>query len=178
MSPPKKYLSLLSAILFAFLYLLATEVLGRWGEALDLHDQVAAKENEVLDPEGIAARRMQLLERQTDLTGRVVNGDARFEQSMTGVYEFLTKCAASTGVRIVSLVPAQNESEGQITGLGFKITANAEFHKACAFIGAMESGSLAVSLRRVHYALERKGSSRLLAEIEGVAYVLSTEIRQ
>jgi len=181
MSPTTKYQLLTVLTVVMFFYLLLTEVTGRWSEIGRLHNELTQRQQTVLNPEELAEKKLRLAERKKSLTSLLTRDSGTFEQSQTGVFEFLNASARKTGVRFESLVPAETESSGEIQEIGFKLSMTSSFHRIGAFVNEVESGAMTVRLQRLDMANRTRarqeeaerttGKSPLEASLEGVSYI-------
>ncbi len=170
MKPVVKYQVMTAAVVVLFLYLFATEVPERWRETSALYDDLQAKEQE--SPELLLARKLELQARQRRLASELTGDSGRFEQSETGVVEFLNATARKSGVRFSSLTPIASPATGQLREIGFSLLFESDFHSAGRFVNEMEEGGILTRVVRIEITTPPKRSSRLGLRIEGVAYII------
>src|SRR5258707_2428541 len=139
MPQKKKYQILIAAALVLCVYLASTEIIDRWAEVFRLHAIFIQKEETLLDPQVLAEKKMDLLARKRLLGSMLTKGTARYEQSETGVFEYLNASAKQSGIRFQSLTPLESQTSGQIREVGFKLQFSASYHHLGAFLNAVES---------------------------------------
>lgn len=171
-SQKRKYQFLMLVSFALFVFLLATEASDRWSESLDLYHQLREKQRQSLNPDQLGERYKQLVERKKILVSSLGNKRTQFEQSKTGVIEFLNASAKNNSLRLTSLVPVEGRSVGMLNEIGFKISVTAPFHRAAHLTNFIETGEVAVRLSKIDLIVARSGSSTLQVDIEGRAYVV------
>ncbi|MBI3766166.1 MAG: hypothetical protein HY277_06650, partial [Ignavibacteriales bacterium] len=107
-SAQKKYGLMTMGLGVVFLYVFMTEVTDRWRGVFQLYGEVTLKEEIVITPEHLAEEKMNLLKKKRSLTSIMANNGSMYEQSQTGVCEYLNACAKESGVRFESLVPVES----------------------------------------------------------------------
>jgi hypothetical protein len=117
MNQQKKYQYGTVVLVLLFLYLFVTEVPDRWGTTFRLYDDMKTKEE--LNPEKLAQKKMELRARHQELMTALVHSSGSYDQSRTGVLEYLNSSARQAGVKFESLVPTESESAGQMREIGF-----------------------------------------------------------
>jgi hypothetical protein len=118
MSPKREYQLLLCGIVLLFVYVLANEVFIRWSTTYAEYEELLRKQEEFLDPSNLADRIHQLGAQRDSLTSLLISDNGEYEQSQTGVFEFLTQKAMLANVHVESLVPLDRKREGQLEKIG------------------------------------------------------------
>lgn len=171
MSSAIKYQLIASAMFLVFLFLLGTEVPDRWGAALHSSDEVRKKEEIVLDPEALAEKRLDLLSRKRSLVALVTKESGDYEQSQTGVFEFLNAGATDAGIQFETLTPMEPDSSGQIKLVPFRLAFSGTYAGVGGFLGAIEQGPIAIRINKLELASKSVGSSILQVGAEGAAFI-------
>ncbi len=166
----RKYQWMTVGMVALFLYLSATEIVDRWGETFQIYGELQAKE--LQSPENLVARKLELQARQHALAARFIKDAGRFEQSETGVVEFLNAAGRETGVTFESLTPVAADRAGRMQEVSFSIRAVADFHGIGRFINQLETGPMMVRMKSLDLSAAQKTSSRISARIEGSAFVI------
>jgi Tfp pilus assembly protein PilO len=170
MSQQKKYQYGTVVLVLLFLYLFATEVPDRWRTTFRLYDDIKTKEE--LNPEKLAQKKMELRARHQELMAALVRSSGSYDQSRTGVLEYLNASARQAGVKFESLVPSESESAGQMLEIGFKIGINSGFHRIGTFINTIEKGTMCARIRKIEVQSRSESGSNVNAMIEGSVTIL------
>lgn len=157
--------------MFLFVYVGLTAVVDRWGSTYDEYAELRQKQDDLLDPSAVMERMAVMTSRRDSLEMRLTDDSGEYEQSQSGVLEFLTAKAKVTTVRIESLVPVEGKSEGQLENVGFRISFSAGFHDAGFFLNALENSGMSVSITKFGLTASSPSSSILHGEIEGSVYI-------
>ena len=166
----RRYQLMTVGLLVLFLYVSATELVDRWGETIRLYSDLEQKEQQ--SPENLISRKYELQARQQALAAKFTKDVGRFEQSETGVVEFLDVTGRETGVTIESLTPATSERAGRIQEVSFSVKANADYHAIARFVNQLETAAMMVQMKTIELSAPQKGSSRLSARVEGSAFIM------
>ena len=169
MSPKRKYQLLLAGVVFLFVYVTGTEVLDRWRDTYAQYSDFAQKQKEVLEPSILAEKKLGLIVQRDSLTGLLTEDRGDYDQSQTGVFEFLAATARTTNVRMESVVPLSVQNEGQVENVGFHLIVSGGFHDVGFYLNALEGGAMSVNIRKLE--LSNGGKALLHADMEGVASV-------
>src|SRR5437867_6478358 len=124
----KKYLTLTLVLITVFAYLTVTEVTSRWQSTMDDYSRFQQIRREVLSPEALAEKKMALLARKKALGEILTKGLKEYEQSETGLIEYLNAGAKSSGIRFESLTPFAADSKAEVSEIGFKIDFISDYH--------------------------------------------------
>jgi hypothetical protein len=178
MSPKKKYLAYTLVMTIVFFYLLTMEVLDRWEQAFQLYDVLARQQRSVLNPEELAENKMKLLARRQSLGSMLTRGAGQYDQSETGVFEYISTNARKAAIHLESLTPVEPKTSGQITELGFKLQFASEYHRLGAFLNSMENGAMMTNVRRIDIASRVPTSPLLQVSTEEVVSILSSKHEQ
>ncbi|MGD0339100.1 MAG: type 4a pilus biogenesis protein PilO [Bacteroidota bacterium] len=170
MNQKKKYQYFTAALFLVFIYLTGTEVLDRWSTSLQLYNEMRAKEE--LNPEKLAMKKMELRARRQQLMTALTRNSGNYDQSETGVFEYLNSCAHEASVKFESLVPAESESTSQLREIGFKIGISNDFHHVGTFVNTIENGTLSARIRKIEIQSRSKSGSPVSATIEGSVSIL------
>jgi Tfp pilus assembly protein PilO len=173
MTERRKYQLMILGTALLFAYVLLTEVADRWKNTYVLFTSYQEKKQAVLNPEKLAEKKMNLLSRKRELGSLLTGGGRSFDQSETGVFEYVNANAKETGIRFESLIPIPSERAGQIKEIGFKINCAANYHQIGRFINAAETGAMLVRINKIALSSQSSGSPLLQVNIEGAAYILS-----
>jgi len=175
MSQKKKYQFFISAVALLFLYIVATGVFDRWAEVFQLYDVLTVKEKSVLNPDALAEKKMNLLAERKSLGLMLTKGAAQYDQSGTGVFEYLNTNAKDAGIRFESLTPIEAQTNGQIKEIGFKLQFVAEYHRVGVFLNSMEKGVMMSCVKRIDLTSRAATSPLLQVSVEGVVNILSSK---
>jgi Tfp pilus assembly protein PilO len=163
----RQYQLLIVATIVAFAYLLGSEVVDRWGSALQLYDELIEKEQTSVDPAELAARKVILLDRKGALTRQLAARSQEFEQTQAGLVRFLNAKARAGGFRFESLVPKEVRSAGRMKEVGLTIDFQAGYHQVGAFVHALETGPFPLEIHRADLIARQPGSAALQVRLEG-----------
>jgi len=169
MPPKRKYQLLVAGVVFLFVYVTGTEVVDRWRDTYAQYLDFAQKQKEVLEPAILAEKKLELLARRDSLTGLLTEDGGDYDQSQTGVFEFLAGTARTTNVHMESVVPVSVQKEGQVENIGFRLALSAGFHDVGFYLNALEGGAMSVRISKLE--LSNGGKVLLHADLEGVASV-------
>ena len=169
----KKYLTLTLTLITIFAYLTFTEVTSRWQSTMDEYSQFQQKRREVLNPEALAEKKLDLLARKNALGEMLTKGLKEYEQSETGLIEYLNAGAKLSGIRFESLTPFAADSKADVSEIGFKIDFISDYHHTGAFVNAIETGAMMVRCEKINLALSKEAGKNLHISVEGSTYILS-----
>ncbi len=170
MKPLIKYKAVTAGVVFLFLYVLCAEIPDRWRGTLATYQDLMARQEE--SPESIASRRFELEARKRELASRFTRDAAQFDQSETGVVEFLNATARRTGSHISAIIPASRAQAGQIQEIGFTLHVDADFHTIARFVNGLEQSGMLVRINSLELSVPNQRGRRLEAAIEGSAFVI------
>jgi hypothetical protein len=105
-----------------------------------------------------------------DLEEQVVRKGAMFDQSPTGVYEYVSRSAALSGITMETYVPVDSGTTSSKREVGFSIRFISTFHKSARFINEIEGGAIPVSIKQVEFG-GRGTSGNLEIIVKGTAYI-------
>jgi Tfp pilus assembly protein PilO len=174
----KKYSLLILLTIASFIYVVSTEVKERWAGFSNMYRQLREKEEMVLSPEMLEAKELNLMEKKRSLAALLTKYNAAYEQSQTGVFEFLSTTAGRTGIRLESLVPTASEGTGQIQDIGFKIQLSGKYHHIGMFVNDLENGTMKVVIKTLEISHHSRASAFLTASLEGVASIYMKQLLQ
>lgn len=174
MTEKKKYLFLIFAIVLISGYLVATEITQRWQQSLRFYSDTVRKEETILNPEALLEKKVGLLARRRELVSLLAPESKEYEQTQTGVFEFLNASAKQSQFQFQSIVPIELRGVGntKVKEIGFKIEFLTSFHKACKFFNTIETGSLLVQITRASMHPLTTGKPLLRVTAEGTAFTL------
>jgi Tfp pilus assembly protein PilO len=168
----QQYLLLSAGIVLVALYILATEGVGRWSNALLVYKAMRTKQAQELSPEEIAEQRLAQFRKRATLSSLLRGRGHDYEQDQAGVVEYVTDCARASGTRLESIVPVASQSASLMKEIGFKLTSYASYHSVGKLINQVETGAVLVRVSKVVLSSESDDSTLLSANIEGCAYVI------
>ena len=171
MTELRRYQLFTFAVLLIGAYVLATEVLGRWGDTYRMMMETSEKQVGVLKPEEIAEKKLKLLAEESVVTGKLSLAAKLYDQNETGVFEFLSSAAKDNGIMFRSLVPSQSDDKGDIRQIGFKVETRAGFHQMGSFLNRIETGACALKVEAIQLTSENPYSSSLTITLVGIAFV-------
>ncbi len=163
MTQAKKYRLLTAAILLAFLYLGGTEVVDRWSAVWSQYRETASRQE--ISPENLALKRLELRAREQEIMAALTRDAGRYEQSQTGVFEYLNACARSSGVKIETIVPTESPSTGRLRESGFKLGIHDNYHGIGRFVNAIENGAMRARIQKIE--IQKQQGQKLDATLEG-----------
>lgn len=171
MNQLQRYRLILVVLSVVFLYLVSTEVPERWGSALTVWAGIREKQDRIGDPEQLGERRDALLSRRELLSSSMLQRSGEYEQTQTGVFEFLTACARQTQIRLESVTPLKPKANGQHEEIPLVIQFHDTFHRIGTFINIIENGAIPVKFTKLEIATRQPAKSQLEVKIEAIAYV-------
>ena len=155
-----------------FFYAFETQVISRYDDLIQRYNDWKMKRQMVLNPQQGATRKMNLLTRKNFLLANLVKDTALFEQSRTGVFEFLNATAKRSGIQFELLAPLEAQLGGGTESMSFKVNFHGRYHRVASFINGIESGPISVRLRKIEMISQSASSSLLQVNIEGTSYLL------
>jgi len=172
MTEKKKFIVYAAVIVSVFIYVALSEVMERWVELFQISKDLSKKEQMISDPAELGLKRTALVEKKTILAAAIIKSGGKYEQSQSGILEFLNESARINDIRVESLIPIEPAPAHQIRDIGFKVSFSAPFHRIGAFLNALENGTLTIRMRRLELTIQSRGSSTLNVNAEGAAYIL------
>ena len=161
-----------------FIYLLFTEVAGRWSEAYRLYGDFSAKEESVLNPDDLARCTMDLRAKKRILTTQITRANEGFEQSQIGVVRLIQVRVKERNMYIRMITPLETRPVGQMIELGFALELLGSYHRLGTFLSSLESGPIPIKIVKVEAVNQQPGSSVLAISIQGKAFILSKNVMQ
>jgi Tfp pilus assembly protein PilO len=176
MTKKRRYQLFIIVTLLVTAYIAGTEVFDRWKETFQLYDDLAKKEQSLLGPAELSAKKMLLQERKRSLTEQVAARSKVFEQTQAGLVKFLNAQGRANGFRFESLVPKELRAAGRLKEIGLTLDFQAIYHQVGAFINELETGPFPLGIDRADLVAREPGSSSLQVRLEGrVALPKGTE---
>jgi hypothetical protein len=170
MNPVQKYRIFIGSVVLLFLYLLLTEIPNRLNPVTQAFSQYQKSEELLANPASLERRLENLKRTKKDLEEQVVRKGAMFDQSPTGVYEYVSRSAALSGITMEAYMPVDSGTTSSKREVGFTVRFKSTFHKGTRFINEMERGVIPVSISRVEIG-EKGTSGDLEILIIGTAYI-------
>jgi Tfp pilus assembly protein PilO len=167
MTKKRRYQLLIIATLVITVYIAGAEVFDRWRETFRLHDDLAKKEQSLLGPAELSARKVLLQERKRSLTEKVAARSKVFEQTQAGLVKFLNAQARANGFCFESIAPKDLREAGQLKEISLTLDFQATYHKVGAFVNALETGPFPLGIDRADLIAREPGSSSLQVRLEG-----------
>ena len=174
MSKKKSYQSFTGFIVLLFFYVLSTEGVDRYIETFRMYSDLKEKESAIRSPEQLNLKRSDLIAKRDRLLSVYRQRSNRFEQSQAGVLEYLSTNAKANDILIQALTPVEVKSTDEMKEVPFKMNANSSYHKIGAFINAIETEGIPISIKRIDLSSETTKLSGLSVSIEGKAYILAS----
>jgi hypothetical protein len=171
MSPKRKYLTLSSIAALLFVYLFFAEVADRWTAMLQLYQSTLTLEQEIRSPEDLTFEKSELLLRKKSLLASATAASKTYNQTQTGMIEFLNQCAKQAGVRFESLTPLSSVSRGELSQLTCSLVFKDDFVSAGRLMAAVEAGAISCDLTKVHCKTLEPKRGNLEVTVEGTAYI-------
>lgn len=169
---------LLVLISAAFIYVLSTEVAGRWEETFGLYDQVREKKKEMLNPDELKAKKSSLIDQNERLSSVLTKGVRTYNQNENGVFEYLNSNAKSNSVVFESLIPKESVNSAQSREFAFKVDFQASYHQLGRFVNAIETGSVPVNIVKMEIVTDPSKPSKLHVSSEGKAYLIAASVHE
>jgi len=173
-----KYQIGITAIGALFVYLLFTEVAGRWSEAYRSYGEISAKEVSVLNPDDLARRTMDLRAQKRILTTRIARSNEGFEQSQIGVVRLIQARAKEKNMYLQMITPMDTRPVGQMIELGFTLELLGSYHRLGSYLSSLETGPIPIKIVKVESLNQQPGSNILTVSIQGKAFILSKNVMQ
>jgi hypothetical protein len=175
MNQKKKYKYLIIAVVVVSIYIFATEVISRWGETIDNYGTLSEREKNILNPDELINKKMDLIAQRRILTTKITHGKGQFEQSQIGVIKLINMCAQESNIFMRSLTPLDSKTAGQMVEHNFRLEVVGTYHGLGAFINDLETGPIPVRIISLDETSQKVGSTATVAIIDGKAFVLSKE---
>src|SRR5713101_6058198 len=112
MALKRKYEILTALTASIFLYVAATYISDGCTEVFRPYEELAQKKETALNPDQLRARKSTPEARKKSLNAGLNNRAIRFDESETGVFDFLSSSAQKASVRFQSLFPLESASVG------------------------------------------------------------------
>ncbi len=164
----RQYMLLLGAVVLAAVYILSTEVAGRWIETLRAYDELRVRESLIAAPESLAVRRAQLRRKEALLRRELAEAAGDYSRSFSGFLSLASKEATSTRVTLTGASPLAGPQGGKRTREErFRLQLKGEFHAIALYVNRLENGPLEIQCGRI---LLKRSSGRgpgLDATLEG-----------
>lgn len=165
----RRYAMMSAAAGVLFLFVLVPEAAERSKAVWSLLQEAQSDEKPIPHDE-LGRRAGELALREEALRSFIRMSGSHFEQSRTGVFEFLSNSARSAGVAFESLKPGGSEGSGPVTAITFTATLQADYHRIGAFVSSLESGPIPVRIETIELARnERPG---IATKLTGRAYIV------
>lgn len=163
MSGKRKYMLMTLGVLFAFIYIMETEVLGRWESTISRYAAARAERDLEISPDSLGNRRRELRAQVKALTEELEQKAGRYGRSFSGFLSHASSSAKDSRVKLVSVIPVSDD-EGPENAQGFKIECRGSYHAIGTFINRLENSPLDIHMRRVSL----KGTEARTRGIESV----------
>ena len=154
-----------------FAFIMASVMEDRWKRVFILYDTLDQKEQTILDPVALAKKKMNLFAKKKQLASEVTKGEGQYEQSETGVFEYLNANAKAASIRFESLAPIEPQTNEEVKEIGFKLRFASDYHRIGAFLNSIESGEMLSEIKRIDITSKAATSSVLQVNVEGVTRV-------
>jgi hypothetical protein len=174
----RKYQIGIAAIGLLFVYLLFTEVTGRWSAAYRSYGEFSAKEESVLNPDDLARRTMDLRAKKRILTTQIIRTNEGFEQSQIGVVRLIQARAKEKNMYLRMITPMETRPIGQMIELGFTLELLGSYHRLGSYLSSLETGPIPIKIVEVDAVNQQPGSTVLTISIQGKAFILSKNVLQ
>ena len=178
MTGKRKYQIGITAIGVLFIYLLFTEVSGRWSEAYRSYREFSAKEESVLNPDELAQRTMDLRVKKRILTTQITRANEGFEQSQIGVVRLIQARAKEKNMYLRMITPLETRPVGQMIEIGFTLELLGSYHRLGSYISSLETGPIPIKIVNVEAVNQQPGSTVLTISLQGKAFILSKNVLQ
>jgi hypothetical protein len=172
MKAKQKYQTILIAVLVAFVYLLLTEVAGRWSSTIQDYGILLERQKIVLKPDELDKKKVELSVQKNLLSAKLTGGNRQYEQSQVGVVNFLDASAKGANILLCSLTPLESKTAAQMVEHGFRMEIIGTYHRLGTFINSLETGAIPIRVTKIEMTSQHPGSSIVTAMIEGKAFVL------
>ena len=178
MTEIRKYQIGIAVIGVIFVYLLFTEVSGRWSEAHRSYREFSAKEESVFNPDELEQRTMDLRAKKRVLTTQITRANEGFEQSQIGVVRLIQARAKEKNVYLCMITPLGTHTVGQMIELGFTLELLGSYHRLGSYLSSLETGPIPIKIVKVEAVNQQPGSTVLNISIQGKAFILSKNVLQ
>ena len=165
-----KYFLILVGAVVVFIYICMTEIAERFAEVVELYSQLRQKESTLLTPNKVDEQKRALALRSKELSQALFLGGQNYDQSPSGVVEFLGDCARESKLHFESLAPSPIKSGNGISELGFKISSRTRYNQVGKFVNEIESGALPVRLKKLELISKAPGASTIQLNLEASAF--------
>jgi Tfp pilus assembly protein PilO len=166
MTLPRKYIASLCLIGFVFLYLMVTEIFGRWSSAVQLFSEYRSKSDAVLTSEQYSQQKSLLTDEKRQFEAQIRQNIGSTVQSLSGIIEYMTHEAMNQGIRIESLTPGVAKTDGRYLVQDFTIMLVGNYHKIGHYINQIESGRVPMHVVQIEISSVSTGSPAIVARID------------
>lgn len=174
MSTSQKYQALTALAVVLGILFTATEVRTRAGRILNLVSEIRSKEE--VTTESLTQEEFALKARESQLTSVLSGEHGAYEESETGVIEFLHESARNSGVQVESLVPsAVQVQSSKLKEIGITVKLSGGFHSVGVFLNRVENGPFTIRARKLGLSQDGSASRSLKAVLEATTVILSRE---
>jgi hypothetical protein len=174
----RKYQIGLAVVGILFVYLLFTEVAGRWSDLFRLYGDISVKEESVLNPEELNQRTTDLRVNKRLLTAQLTRANEGFEQSQIGVVRLIQKRAKEKNLYLRMIMPMETRTVGQMVELGFSLELIGSYNRLGTYLTSLETGPISIKIVKVEAVNQQPGSTVLVISVQGKAFILSKNVLQ
>jgi Tfp pilus assembly protein PilO len=172
----RKYQIGIAVVGILFIYLLFTEIAGRWSDAFRLYSDISVKEERVLNPDDLAQRTSDLKAKKRLLTSQLTRANEGFEQSQIGVVRLIQTRAKEKNLYLRMITPIETRTVSQMVELGFSLELVGSYNRLGAYLTSLETGPIPIKIIKVEAVNQQSGSAVLVISVQGKAYILSKNI--
>jgi Tfp pilus assembly protein PilO len=172
----QKYQIGLAIIGILFVYLIFTEVAGRWSDVFRLYGEVSVKEESVLNPDELNQQMTDLRVNKRLLTMQLTRANEGFEQSQIGVVRLIQTRAKEKNMFLRMITPMETRTIGQMVELGFSLELVGSYHHLGSYLTSLETGPIPIKIVKVEAVNQQPGSAVLVISVQGKAFILSKSV--
>lgn len=167
-----KYLRLSAAVAAIFLILMLSEVRERLEDAAGMLAGLKVKRESLMSPDEILSKKRILLMERERLSAIKRQKSPGKDQNISGLFEYLTSKASERKIAIESFSPSGMSRESGMAQMDFVLNFTSDFHKAAAYINAVETGPYPVAVTGLSIQSDPPGNPALKVSISGRARFL------
>ena len=146
------------AVSLLTIYLLTSEVFGRWADAIDVYQALREKNRALLDPAAVAERGKELRKEEALLLAAPQSQEARFDDSQSGVVQRISSLARESHVELLHLMPKQVDKRADHVEIPLSLELEGDFNRIGKFVNHLEMSPLPIAIK----SLDMRPSSRQL----------------
>jgi len=176
MNRKRKYIVSIVGITILYLFLFCTEVIDRVEQGYGLWKTYNERKDSFIDSRKLSEKKNDLLRKKARLAASLTGGDRSFEQSQTGVVDFINVSAKKSNIQFESITPVMAQDSGELKQVDVKINFSSDFHHVGYFLNNVESGPIIFRFKSLEVTAQPTISNTLEIKAEAIAFILPKQL--